>query len=288
MQFDLSTSHRRFAAYELGDAPNTAARIDDMSRYYERAFGLQEQELGQRMKIASMQAGNTRASINNAAKAEKARLALATRQLEEVGIPQVAIQRFVAESNAAIARQGLQLDYLNAYAQARNSPDMQWYAKDWANQFRALNNGVFTEPNMQRMATTQSQGGAPQPQSLQSLVQELTGGAGSGAAVGGAAGGGTGASADGQSGDPRVQAITSLLNASPPSAMDGLNDEDANNLRVIQGLFQKGLDINAVQRMSPGKQKYLLSGGQRLGYDPNEELYKASRSRYTMGDAAAA
>lgn len=295
MYLDQTSNHARFAAYEISvtDLPNAAGAVQDVANYYERYFGLQERELEARMSAASRSSSNQRAAINQQAKAEKARLALATRQLEEIGIPELQLKQWVAAKNTEIAQAATRLDYINTYLQAKQSPDMYWYAQGYRDTVNKLG-GLPWEQSQVGVETPQQS--APQPQSLATLVADLTGG-GSGQtaqtvqqATGGdqSAPGGGGANPQG---DPRLSASLATLMASPPSPGEGLNAQDQQALKTIGALYQSGLSnlpLNALEGQSPGFLGYFTGAGKQLGYLPQEELYKYGMSRWGQGSPTAA
>lgn len=305
MYLDHTDAHRRFASYLDSDltAPSSrgssegepqysglARDAQNQANYWERYFGLQEQELQARMSQASRQSQDSRASLNAQMKAEKARLQLAREQMERVSIPQVEIQRFVAQKNAQIATLGMQLDYLNAYAKYQSSPDTYWLARSFKEGYgRLANNAMGMDPHgdINVAGTQQDTSTAPQPQSLQGLVADLTGGTGSVAA--GVSG--QGGSSSGGSGDPRVDAVAALTKASPPSPYDGLSADDQATLRSIAQIYGRGLGsmaLGSLENMDPAQRDIFLGGGARLGYSNPSELYKYDQSRWTSGNAAAA
>lgn len=296
MYLDQSTSHHRFAAYEMGD-PN--GPWNDNAAYNRWQMDFSERELEARMSAASRSSADSRRSLNAQIKAEAARLKLATRQLEEIGIPELQLKQWVANKQNRIAELGMQLDYARAFAEYSSNPDLYWIRNSFKQSFQRMGNNPWTsDPDMNRMVTQQDTSTQPQPQSLQSLVADLTGGTGAGAAAvdqanaqaasGAPGGGGNNPAASGMS--DGVSAIQQLVQSSPPSPYDGLNQDDAAVLQNIQRIYSQpgglaALPLNTLESMDPAQRGLLLGGGARLGHYNPSELARYQNSRWQEGNA---
>lgn len=286
MYLDHTPSHFRFAAYELGYDPAVAAdqqsRNDALRTQIEQEYGLKREELSNRMAIARMQSGDSRASTAAQASAERAKLKLATRQLEELGIPELELKRWVAQKNNELARATLGLDILKTGVSYASSPDQYWMSKDFNAAVPGLVNGTLRQP-------TNAPGGQPTPNNLTDLVAQY----GLGSMMSGASGGtppGSQASMDGQQGGTiRTQdAAQAVVGANPPSPFAGYSEGDQAALKSIGAIYKAGLDPYALDALNPTQAGILSGGGKRLGYDVPTEVFRANNKRVAQGSARAA
>ena len=314
-------AHRRFAAYQTAEEIWASGGDPDpyetgVAARIERELGLKEEDLRFRMSQAarssadsrnatSSAAANARRSINAQMTIEANKLALAREQMEKIGIPTLELQQWTAAKQNEIAQLGVQLDYLSAYSEYQSNPDMYWIARSFKGGFQRLAQNAqgvdpFKGTNGVGGGFGQEVQGTPQPQSLQSLVSDLTGGTGSGAAsvdqanaqaASGAPGGGGNNPAAG--GNSAAQAISALVNTTPPSPYDGLNDDDANILRSIATIYSQpgglsSMALGSLEEMNPVQRSLLLGGGRRLGRSNESDIYDYGMSRFSNGSASAA
>jgi hypothetical protein len=90
------------------------------------------------------------------------------------------------------------------------------------------------------------------------------------------------ASGGGETGDERYKQIAQIAKASPPSPYDGLDEQDAATLKLMENVYKKGGQAIAGgewERMGKAGQGFIGSAGRLLGYDPAdlERTYQAYR-----------
>jgi hypothetical protein len=106
-----------------------------------------------------------------------------------------------------------------------------------------------------------------------------------------AQGGGYGAGY-GQQADDRAKQIGQVAKASPPSPYDGLSDQDASTLKLMESIYKKGgqgVAGGEMERLkASGNLGFMESAGKLLGYDPSqfEATYSAYRPSQGAGSLA--
>lgn len=267
---------------------------DAITKRIEQEYSLGQQDIAARLQTArigaSASTSNARtaanASMSNAklaAKVEREKLALAREEMERIGIPDMQIRQFVAEKNYEIARLSFGLDLIKTAVAYNSTADQRFQAADFDQLVRA---GVGQGGVLQ--APTSRPQGVPTPNNLSDLVAQY-GGSGSVFGTPQSVGGGSGGAGSQQPGTLTTQqAAQAVLQANPPSPYAGLNEQDATALRTIGEMYRQGLDFRNVDQMSPTQFAHTISGGKRLGYDTDLELWRMEQSRPGQGSARAA
>jgi hypothetical protein len=246
----------------------------------EQSYSLGQDQIKNSFKIAQMNSKNQQAATEATREYQRGQLAQAREQMEKIGIPQVEIQRYVAEKNYEIAKEELGIKHQN-YAldvakygsQLESQPDSYFQAR----RFQA-----FEAPRLLGQDTsTASVYGGPTPQ-ISTLGARL---AGQDPYANAAATSGVGAAgADGVMGtaDDRAKTVSSIVKASPPSPYDGLDAQDAATLKLMEAVYAKGgqgAARGSLERLqASGGMGFMNSAGTALGYDPN--AYKAEYDAY--------
>lgn len=92
--------------------------------------------------------------------------------------------------------------------------------------------------------------------------------------------------------DERAKQLAAIARAAPPSPYDGLSEQDAAALRLIETVYKKGgQGVNGAdyERLrASGRLGYLQSAGKLLGYDPKEFEAQNLAYRAVQGSGAAA
>ena len=321
MYLDLNIdAHRRFAAYQTAEEIWASGGDPDpyetgVAARIERELGLKEEDLRFRMSQAARSSSDSRYASNSTAKSARAqinaqmtieanKLALAREQMEKIGIPTLQLQQWTAAKQNEIAQLGVQLDYLSAYSEYQSNPDMYFIAKSFKGGFQNLANSSAGLDPFRRAemgpAANQSQEGLPTPQSLQSLVSDLTGGTGAGAAsvdqanaTAAAGTPGNGGANPAAGGNSAAQAIAGLVNANPPSLYEGMDENDINMINNIASIYSapgglRSMPLNSLETMNPVQRKLLLAGGRRLGRSNEDDLYNYAQNTWSSGSASAA
>jgi hypothetical protein len=91
--------------------------------------------------------------------------------------------------------------------------------------------------------------------------------------------------------DARVKQLQAIAKAVPPSPYDGLDDQDASTLRLMESIYKKGGQAIAggeLERLkASGRIGFLNSAGTLLGYDPKElesqyQMYRPSQGQSNL------
>lgn len=89
--------------------------------------------------------------------------------------------------------------------------------------------------------------------------------------------------------DDRPKQIAQIAKASPPSPYDGMDEQDAATLRLIESVYKKGgrqAPRGSLERVvAAGREGVFKSGGTFLGYDPAEYAAEYNAYRPTQGQA---
>jgi len=88
--------------------------------------------------------------------------------------------------------------------------------------------------------------------------------------------------------DPRIKQIAAIAKAVPPSPYDGLDEQDAASLRLMEQVYKRGgrnIQGGTLESMSKANTGFLGSAGRLLGYDPNDltHEYQAYRPAQSSG-----
>lgn len=233
------------------------------------------------MKIAQLQAETSRYGID-------AQRATAMAQLKENA------RQF--EMTHALDLKKFGLAYADTATDYLSSPDRYFQAADFMNMASRYAAG---QPGVAPYGAT----GTPTPKT-QADFAVLAEGPGGGTAdaqrsnaaqAGGAAPAGSGgatvmsaAAAGGAGGDARVKALKAMIDAVPPSGVEGLDGNDFAVMQAAKALYSTNLRPGTLENLRPGQLGILQSAGARLGYDPKEWLANQRRSGVGQGSARVA
>ncbi len=84
---------------------------------------------------------------------------------------------------------------------------------------------------------------------------------------------------------PAAPAAAPTPVAAVPTSPTGMTQQDATLLSGVSATFAAGLDPFVLDKLSPTQRAILLSGGKRLGYDVDSELFRAETRRPGQGNS---
>lgn len=92
--------------------------------------------------------------------------------------------------------------------------------------------------------------------------------------------------------DPRQKQLAQIAKASPPSPYDGLNEQDASTLKLMESIYKKGgqgIAGGEYERLkASGRLGFLQSAGKMLGYSPSDLESQYQGYRPSQGSASLA
>jgi FtsZ-binding cell division protein ZapB len=326
------------------------SQMSALASMYENAGALQAQQIGNAYKlgnaqiknaykIAQMESKDRRFATEVTREWYRGQLEQARQEMERIGIPQMEINKFVAEKNyeialnelqykrEALAQEGeqfgkqYQLDVAKYGSELASQPDRYFQAR----RFQALDaprllgqdTSAMLAPNGAPMPQIQTMGAlmaGQDPYAAQNryalqegqqagqlppgyATEQYEAGpyqAGQAAPPPGAAPGqysvspygGTSGTPEQQQVDDRQKQIAQIAKASPPSPYDGLNDQDAATLRLMEQVYKKGgraLPGGELERLGATGRGFLKSAGALLGHDYGDLEQEYLSYRPTQG-----
>ena len=265
--------------------------------FYEKLFAALEEEFQIKKTDVLGRLQGLKDSLRALTGIERQKLALAREAMNKIGIPQVAVARFVAEKNYEIAKSTLLLSAASASAEMSSRPDMYYQARQFqANVSRLL--GDTSQPYREAQ-------GSPQQQNLGTAMQSIGQGGGGGSQTleqsvtgGGQAAQAASASSDTVGGtkatDPaklQLSALQNILKASPPSQTFGLSESDVATLNLLGAKYKAGmqtLNPGTLESMDTNDIGIMKSAGTFLGYDPGRQFRDYVKTRPGQGNALGA
>lgn len=180
------------------------------------------------------------------------------------------------EATHQLDQQKFGLDYAKAETDYLSSPDRYAQGTDFRNAASRMIAGQGIQPYGQGTTFT------PKTPEQFAVLNNYPGSGANGAAQAQAAGGGGGGK------DPRVQALTSMVKALPPSESGGMDQNDYAVMKAAEALYTTNLRPGALQQMRPDQKAILGSYIKKSGRSVNDWNAQQVRQGVGQGSSRAA